>query len=533
MARSIAEADAEPPVPTPSSLTGPNLTERADHPRFSLMARAVHGARAMRPYKILVSVVLLGTAWSCKATEAADSPDPAASDTWKITEAASGSRLHARFISGGDARAHVGFFDTARNEACTFQPAEQHRMRCLPETVSYVDGSTFFADATCTTPLRAIPTTCSDAKYAVATTYDQTTCKQETFEIRRITGPAAAFANGNNGCARVQAPLVAVGEVVPWTEFVYAVSTPAPGTNGLGEALLVADDGARQHASFRTDKLDDECTFEIMADGVTRCVPQGGRGPAFYSDDACTTPAAAFTYDNQPCIAPVKSRWLEVAPTPTGTTCNEVRAVYPFDDSSQGIGDTPDVYAYYPGSGIGGDGTCTLQRSYGSQGTRHAFGPDLTPTLPVATRVNARNGRLSPALVSADGTRTLTPGWHDNERNVDCTFMLATDGKMRCLPSATQAKLFFTDDACKSPTQIAVPTAASCTGTDSPYALLTSSTCPPTTTVLTLGKDRRDLSAASTETAPGRCVKIAGLGGAYDATVVDPAGFVEGVAGND
>src|SRR5438105_4184598 len=48
-------------------------------------------------------------------------------------EALSGTRLKTQYIQGDDgSRSFLGFFDTQRNEACTFGRAEDGKIRCLP-----------------------------------------------------------------------------------------------------------------------------------------------------------------------------------------------------------------------------------------------------------------------------------------------------------------------------------------------------------------------------------------------------------------
>jgi hypothetical protein len=502
------------------------------NPTFPGVARRVHTRAVMRSVSLLALLSLLIAASSCSTTDASS---PAAPDTWKASEAASGTRLRARFLTAGDARAHVGFHDAQRDEDCTFQLAELGRMRCLPPTLTYVSGATFFSDSTCKNAVQVLPAgpqTCSDAKYAIGTAYSDTTCTQAPLELRRVLAPATVFQNVGTGCAPVATPLVVLGDVVQWTDFVAGAATPGPGaTSALGESVLVGDDGARQHQGFRSATLDEDCAFEIMADGVARCVPGGRTGQVYFSDPACIAPEAALVNGGGTCGKSQAERFLLPASSAAGAVCNALRGVYALDDYAGSS--SSELYSYFYSSN--GSGTAStscnsassLGGGYGQE--RRALTTDLTPSLPVATRVSGRSGRLVPALVAEGDTRALTPGWHDNERNTDCTFKVASDGKMRCLPATGQYLLFSTDDACKSATHIAAPTTPSCSGTSSSFAIITSSTCPATTKVFSLGTDRRDVQAASTETAPGRCVKVGGLAGGYDATEVDPAQFVEGV----
>lgn len=488
----------------------------------------------MRSVTLFGIVAVLLAASACSTKDASSSPSP---DTWSASEAASGTRLRARFLAAGDARSHVGFHDTQRNEDCTFQPAEFGRTRCLPETVSYSTGSgSLFSDPECKHAVQVLPTgpqTCSDAKYAIGTVYDQVKCTQAPLELRRILGKATVFQGTGTGCAPITPEAVVLSDVVPWTDYVAATATTGPSaTDALGESVLVSDDGAKQHSGFRSAALGEDCAFEVMADGVARCVPSGRTGQVYYSDSACIVPAAALVGSSgSACGKSTADRLLLPAASAAGAVCNALRGVYALDDYAGS--DATELYSYsYVSNGSGGsDTSCSsassLSGGYGQE--RRSLKTDLTPSLPAATRVSGKSGRLVPALVSDGDTRALTPGWHDNERNTDCTFKLASDGKMRCLPATAPYLLFSTDDSCKSPTHIAAPTTAPCSGTSADFALVASTTCPVTMRVFSLGVDRRDVQAASTETAPGRCVKVSGLAGGYDATEVDPTQFVEGV----
>lgn len=480
----------------------------------------------MRVASLLALISILATAASCSKTEESQSPP----DTWKASEGASGTRLRQRLLTADGVRAHAGFYDTKRAEECTFQAADGARVRCLPPTQSYASGANFFADPACKTPIAAFtPQGCAVTKYAIATVFEPGSCAPSPLELRRVLEPTPVFQNVGNACAPVTTPLVAVGEVVPWTEFVEGTESPAPGaTDALGETVRVSEDGAREHLGFRSTKLDEACVFQLMADGVSRCVPEGRTGAVYFSDSACLTPAAAIVNNGAAaCRKATPERFLLPDSSAAGASCAALRGVHELVSYAGSA--SSELYSYNPSSSSSSGATCDSVSSFGGGygQERSGLGTDLTPSLPVATRVSGSSGRLAPALVSKDDTRTLEPGWHDKERNTDCTFMVASDGKMRCLPTGGQALLFFGDDACKSPSRVAAPTKPVCSGTGSDFALVTSSTCPVTTRVFALGTARRDLPSASTETAPGRCVKVASLTGGFDATEVDPTQFVE------
>ena len=118
-------------------------------------------------------------------------------------------------------------------------------------------------------------------------------------------------------------------------------------------------------------------------------------------------------------------------------------------------------------SGPGGIGAVSCQSSgtLGNGSTNYrTVGDVLNTSLPSTPRVSSGSDRLVPALVWPPAAETLVPGWHDTMNDVDCTFTLAADGKMRCLPTASTATILFTDDACKSPSVVAVLSDPSCIG---------------------------------------------------------------------
>ena len=171
----------------------------------------------------------------------------------------------------------------------------------------------------------------------------------------------------------------------------------------------------------------------------------------------------------------------------------------------------------------------TNNGGYRSQ-SRRSIASNLTASLASVPRVGSGSARLVPTYVWPAGpSSVLVPGWHDNERDTDCTFALASDGKTRCLPVAAKASVFFTDDACKSTSRVAVPAETECIGA-SRFALTVSSTCPTTTTVYALSEKSFDLPGASIINGPDRCAKVGGVTAAREATLVDPSQFVEGVA---
>lgn len=493
---------------------------------------------------LLATVAATSGCSSAAEDQAATGAD--ASNGWKgVAVAVSGSRLRARFVTGSGGRELVGFHDSVRNEDCTFQPAEYGSIRCLPPT-SRTDG--FFSDPACTIPMTTLPA-CGDVKYAVSYSFDQNGCGNAAIpeKLWRVEAGTDRYVQGVGGCAPASAtiPAAAPGtralSLVSWADFVSAVETVVPG-DPIAEKVLVASDGARQHLGFRIEPLDVDCTFQLMPDGFTRCVPEAPTGPVTFKDASCTQ--ALLVTDNQrggPCAKkPASKFWRE----PSIGICAGARAVYSLRESEGGDVAPYDSELYSPSLSSSGSSsgpasvTCRSIGSNSSGGTypgQRAIEADVTASLPTTARVSSGGERLVPALVAIPPTTTnpapdgLTLGWHDKNHDADCTFTLATDGKVRCLPTGAVATIFFTDDKCTSPSRVAVLGEVPCAGTVR-FARVVTQTCPAMTRVFALGTERRNLTIGSTETSPGRCATVQGVTSALDATEADPSGFVEGVA---
>ncbi|MFN7131999.1 MAG: hypothetical protein ACK4N5_07945 [Myxococcales bacterium] len=85
------------------------------------------------------------------------------------------------------------------------------------------------------------------------------------------------------------------------------------------------------------------------------------------------------------------------------------------------------------------------------------------------TRLKARVG------VSPDGAKVFL-GWHDSARNEDCSFVLATDNKLRCLPAGRPSMGRYADANCTEP--LADPGASLCGGVG-PLPYIVDTRCDP------------------------------------------------------
>lgn len=70
--------------------------------------------------------------------------------------------------------------------------------------------------------------------------------------------------------------------------------------------------------------------------------------------------------------------------------------------------------------------------------------------------------RLSVNGFSVGGKMIEQGRIHDNEIGMDCNFLLAADGSVRCLPVPAFSNLVYTDATCTQKALVAVPTIESC-----------------------------------------------------------------------
>ncbi|MCA9589930.1 MAG: hypothetical protein KC657_31720 [Myxococcales bacterium] len=87
-------------------------------------------------------------------------------DTWY----ASGSRLKIRYLEGADgSKQFSAWFDTARNDECTFARHADGSVRCLPLTnPPAANAQTYFDSSACTSRLALAQRTPTSPKYGVA-----------------------------------------------------------------------------------------------------------------------------------------------------------------------------------------------------------------------------------------------------------------------------------------------------------------------------------------------------------------------------
>jgi len=110
-----------------------------------------------------------------------------------------------------------------------------------------------------------------------------------------------------------------------------------------------------------------------------------------------------------------------------------------------------------PSDGSSGGSGSESSDGSGTDGSEHDDGPSILdaltdPVSEASADANQSGSRLKATFYAgADGSKQAA-GMHDSQLNVDCSFQMATDGTLRCLPANGQASIYyFSDSGCTQP----------------------------------------------------------------------------------
>jgi hypothetical protein len=499
-------------------------------------------------------VSLEGCSSSHDQPQAAATSGQDGSHGYQFASAVSGSRLRAKYVTSADgARQFVGWYDSQRQEDCRFDVAEDGETRCMPIAAQLgsqlsVSG---YADSACKNQLAvfnpsaqgsssAVVDACAITAASTAIVNGGVNCggaviQNKMMSATRLDPNATTYVSGPTGCS----PAPPGSNVASGTQVAYSIGAPIPassfvkGTEQVGPGpggdivarYMIGDDGAKEHVGWSIPSLGVNCTFQRIGDDTIRCIPVTAMstGTQVFDNPSCSGFPSSLEWYGGSCETPF---WLMPDPFADRSVagCSPVVRVFALGAPSPSPSSELGGYAEY------GAGQC-MASGYG--GTRYPITRDLTTTLPVTDWVGSVAGRLLPALVSTAISRDLVPGWYDTAKQAECTFRLASDGKLRCLPVAPLATILFRASACAGD-KIAGLAAAPCNGELPRFALETSTgQCPRTSKVYALGAAAETLSSASALTAPGRCVHLAGASNVFAATEVPATDFVEGTASTE
>ena len=81
-----------------------------------------------------------------------------------------------------------------------------------------------------------------------------------------------------------------------------ASADPVSGSR-LKAKYRIADDGSKEYlaGSWYDSQRQEDCSFQLSADGATRCLPTSTPFPPYYADAACSQPLFQSKQDNPAC----------------------------------------------------------------------------------------------------------------------------------------------------------------------------------------------------------------------------------------
>lgn len=114
-----------------------------------------------------------------------------------------------------------------------------------------------------------------------------------------------------------------------------------------------------------------------------------------------------------------------------------------------------------PGLTLSNDGGTTSSSSSGGDGSGGVLDALTDPVGSAKADPTQSGTRLKVKYYAgSDGSQQVSL-MHDSQRNEDCSFQLAADGNIRCLPSGAEAYVYFADSGCSQ--HLAIVVNSSCT----------------------------------------------------------------------
>lgn len=153
-------------------------------------------------------------------------------------------------------------------------------------------------------------------------------------------------------------------------------------------------------------------------------------------------------------------------------------------------------------------------------------GPDATPA--AVDTPDPGGSRLRAIWIAAeDGSRERVPGrWYDTELDRECSFALAADGVLRCLPAAGSAiSTYYLSATCAPGARLFLRLAASCVG-EADLGAEPSTACPTTTPIFRTRAYAGDIWVLGSDGTCSPAEPLAGFTYAERTEELAPAGFV-------
>jgi hypothetical protein len=355
-----------------------------------------------------------------------------------VGDMTSGARLRAKnYVTDDGAKQFVNWFDRQRNEDCAFKLASDGLFHCLP--LSADNSPLSYLDAQCTTPALFLPpATCrTPPAYSVPPSGPGCHATYQVYQAGSAMMPAPQnyYTRTNTGQCNMRP--VGTGEVHALTQvdvsmFVAAELVRPSATGRLAGTYLLSEDGASERIGWYDSTTNGPCTAHESNDGTRRCVPEPGATlipGGYFSDAMCTTLLAYGT--DEDCYNGSAYVYESVVNGCDVRTKIDVRN----DEftSPKHMAAMMCVAATLP-----------------ADGHTYAIGAEVpAATFAGLTTSNSGTGRLQKVVDVADDQVSMQVGgeWFDTMRSETCTFGLAGDGIIRCLPGA-QAGNYFDDAGC-------------------------------------------------------------------------------------
>jgi len=379
---------------------------------------------------------------------------------------ASGTRLRQVVRKHGDGSAEfLRLHDTDFAESCSFAPASDGVLRCLPavDGFPFADGAIRYIDLACSLPigqlngLAAVP----PPGYMREIVPPAAACAAPTASFHvlgtklAIPPDTVIYQKAGDACTAVAAPATDFFEVtadMPPDRFVEG-SESETDSGRLAIAQVDGADGSRfcqVQGALRDRGLGNHaCFLGVSEDGSVRCLPDDVARSGAFSDALCTVPIEVALVDQQ--CNPDATYLAD----PAGVACSLRQTV-------RMVGSELPPPVYVAGA------TCA-ETAPGQ--VAHAIGASVSPfSLAEVTRSFAPSDgdRLERGdLVSGDGLRLFPfeaafrlTVWRDGALDRPCAFALAADGATRCLPidspfeATARLTVRYTDAACTVPVPV-------------------------------------------------------------------------------
>ncbi len=365
-----------------------------------------------------------------------------------------GRRLRAEVLRSGDAARFEQFFDTERNELCSFWETSPGEYRCLPTW-----AVAKYAERECGTPAIAHIWSCSGhIKYAVVTEAP-TGCGVQ----RRVTAiypvgdvaPAGASYELNEGRCTEAAPpdgfaRRTLGPAIPLTEFVKATSAPANVAEDLAVERLVGEDGSELSRDLLIDRIRGGRCEILRVGGLgassIACIPAhparmiAGEGP--WADAECSAPAALGAAPEGCAPGQVVVRQEQ-----TTGACG-VESVSTLAERGEALS------TIYSGPECSGGAP-------GPDAHIFAVGPELPASaFPAIDEMFFGTGPLRTKAFAKAGVAVGRSTFYDTSSESACMPAAFADGKLRCVPDGARRYTFrdhFKDPLCSQPIHVGGP----------------------------------------------------------------------------